>query len=156
MSRAARSGAFITMIAGVVLASCARPSMDPEVGPHILADAKAPVHINFTCDGGVNNISLTDRVGLPAWTFSAGKNDLVSWEVPVNVAINAIASKSAIALPITITEAHGGNGNPIKGQLNSSAESGHHHLYYIDVSCTPTAGNRTPVRLVIDPEMIIL
>ena len=153
MSRATRSGVFLTMMAGTVLASCARPSMDPEVGPHILGDASPPIHVNFTCDGGINQFSLTDDYGNPAWTFKARRRDPVSWTVPATVAINAITSKSSsIPLPLTPTGPQGGKGNPYRGQVNGDAES-RHYLYSIDVTCTSTSG--TAVRLVIDPEMII-
>lgn len=153
MSNIARSGALVTIVGAALLASCARPSMDPDVGPRALADAVAPIHINFTCDG-VNQISLTDNDGNPAWTFKAKKNDPVSWVVLGNVSINAITSKSpAIPLPLTTPGPQGGNGNPYKGQVNSNAQS-RHYLYSIDVTCTPQSG--PAVRLVIDPDMIIL
>ena len=155
MSRTARSGALVSIIAGALLASCARPSMDPNVGPHALADAAPPIHINFTCDG-VNQLSLTDDDGNPAWTFKAKKNDPVSWVVLGNVNINAITSKSpAIPLPLTTPGPQGGNGNPYRAQVNSNAQS-RHYLYSIDVTCTPAPGGGAPVRLVIDPDMIIV
>ena len=155
MSRTARSGALITILAGVVLASCARPSMDPDVGPRVFTDAVAPIHINFTCQGGVNQISLTDDNGNPAWTFKAKKNDPVSWVVPANVTINSISSKTpAIPLPVSPNGNSGGsNGKSYETKVNSDAQS-KHYLYNIDVTCTSTSG--AVVRLVIDPDMIIL
>ena len=154
MSRTARSGGLVSIIACALLASCARPTMDPNVGPHALADAAPPIHVNFTCDG-VNQVSLTDDDGNPAWAFKAKRNDPVSWVVLGNVNINAITSKSpAIPLPLTTPGPQGGNGNPYRAQVNSNAQS-RHYLYSIDVTCTPTSGGGAPVRLVIDPDMIV-
>lgn len=154
MSRTARCGAVVTIIAVGLLSSCARPSMDPNVGPHVLADAESPININFTCNG-TNQISLTDNNGVAAWTFKARKNNPVSWQVPANVTINAISSKSpAIPLPVSPNGSAGGsNGKSYDAKVNADAVS-KRYFYNIDVTCTPTSG--AAVRLVIDPDMIVV
>ena len=153
MSRTARCGAVITIVAGASLVSCAHPSVDPAISPLFLAHATPPIHINFTCDG-TNQISLTDDDGNAAWTFQAKKNETVSWLVPGNVSINGIMSKApSVPLPLSTQGLQGGNGNPYRGQVNANAQS-RHYPYNIDVTCTPQAG--PAVRLVIDPDMIIL
>ena len=124
----------------------------------LAAQGAQPNVIMFLVDDmGVMDTSLpflTDDAGNPAWTFKAKKNDPVSWVVLGNVSINAITSKSpAIPLPLTTPGPQGGNGNPYRGQVNSNAQS-RHYLYSIDVTCTPQSG--PAVRLVIDPDMIIL
>ena len=153
MSRTARRGAVIIIVAAVSLSSCARPSVDPIISPLFMANATAPIHINFTCDG-TNQISLTDDAGDAAWSFEAKKFETVSWVVPANVSINGISSKvPSVPLPLSTPGPQGGKGNPYTGQVNATAQSKRHYLYNIDVTCAPLAG--PAVRLVIDPDMII-
>ena len=160
MTRTARCGALITIAAAALLGACARPSVDPNGGPHIFADAVAPIHINFSCDDANKGIqvSLIDDNGNPAWAFKAKKNDPVSWLVPANVTINSISPKDpAIPLPISPNGNSGhSNGRSYDVKVNGNAPGSNvHYPYNIDVSCTPPGGG-TPVRLVIDPDMIIL
>ena len=153
MSRTARCGDVIAFVASGLLISCARPAMNPEVGPLVLRDAESPISINFTCNGP-NVISLTDNNGNQAWTFKARKNAPVSWLVPANVTINSISSKTpAIPLPLSPNgNAGGSNGKSYDSKVDSDAQS-KHYLYNIDVTCTSAVG--ATVRLVIDPDMII-
>jgi len=122
----------------------------------VFVDAVPPININFTCGNANQGIAVTllDNNNNPAWSFSAHKNDPVSWVAPDNVTINEIKSKSpGIPLPLTVDP--GGSSHAYKAHVNGGAQP-NHYLYSIDVTCTPAAGGGPPVRLVIDPEMIIL
>ena len=159
MSNSVRFGAVVTLVAGGLLSSCARAPRDPAVDPHILTDAEPPININFTC-GNANQgiqVTLVDNNNNPAWTFKAHKNDPVSWLVPGNVTINAISSKSATnPLPVLPDgDAGGSDGKPYKVKVKDNVHINDKYSYNIDVTCTPAPGKGPPVRLVIDPDMII-
>ena len=150
-----RYGAAIAIIAGGLLSSCAQSSRDPVVDPHILADAEPPIKIEFTCNGA-NKVGLTGKNGVSAWTFKAKKKDPVSWLVEPNVAINGISAKLGESeLPLSSDGASGGaNGTPYQTKVKDNADLKTYH-YNIEVTCTPTIGGGNPVRLTIDPDMII-
>lgn len=155
MSSTVRYGAVITIAAGGLLSSCARASVDPAVGPHLLAEAEAPIYIKFTCNDS-NTISLTGKNNVPAWAFKAKKKDPVSWQVPPNVTINGITPKPGeSALPLSSNGSSGGaNGTSYETKVKDDADL-KRYPYNIDVTCTPTSGGGAPVRLIIDPDMII-
>lgn len=155
MSRTAPCGALIAIMMASLVASCARPA-SPAIGPYTLLDAKFPITINFTCNGGVNTIGLTDAANHQAWSVSANKGEAIRWRVPPNVTINSIKPKPGGTLPVVTNGQQGGNdGDDYNGTVDNGAGSGAHYPYAIDVTCKPSGGG-TPVKLVIDPDMIIL
>ena len=151
-----RYGAVVTIVAGGLLSSCAQSSRDPVVSPLILAEAESPIKIEFTCNGTNNKIGLTGKNGVSAWTFKAKKKDPVSWLVDTNVTINGISAKlNEPELPLSSDGTSGGTkGTPYQTKVKDNADLKTYH-YNIDVTCTPMIGGGNPVKLTIDPDMII-
>ena len=155
MSRVHMYGALVAAAAVSLMVSCRSGA---RVG---LVRSKSPVFVNFSCEGGNNTISLTDNAGNPAWEVDTDHRK-ISWRVRNNdsrVTINAIAAKPGKDLPIEDDGPnHGGSGGrPFDAKVKSKQDGGPDDgttLYYnITVTCQPSSGN--PVKLIIDPEMIV-
>lgn len=144
MSRAGLYGSLFTAVAVASLVSCARVNVAARDDPR----ATSPIHVNFSCDGGTNTIGFVDGAQNQAWEVKT-KNREIEWIVPTNVTVDFVRAKSG-DLPIDL------DASRKKGKAKSNIPNGSkRYPYLIGLTCTPSAPGSTPVRLVIDPEMII-
>jgi hypothetical protein len=117
------------------------------------AAAVSPIHVNFTCDA-VPSVSLADANGRPAWIIRVKKNDPIAWEVTPSVTIDSIVSKDSIPLPLNPNGAQGGGpGTPYRSRVKNSNNPSRDYKYNIFATCN--TGAQAPLKLRIDPEMII-
>lgn len=134
---------------GLLLIGCAKN----EVMPLGRAPAEGPLTVNVTCNPDVT-IGLVDGAGNQAWAFQAKEKDAVEWQVGTNVTSIEIQSKDTNnPLPLDVTPKGNGSGNPAKAKVKDGANKGT-YPYRIILSCQPSAGS-TPVKITIDPDMII-
>jgi hypothetical protein len=150
MSRAGLYGSLFAAVAAGLLGYC---SGTKRGAPYV--NAKSPVTVEFTCEGGDSKIGLTAN-GKPAWLVETDQKKL-RWEVPENVTIDAISAKSG-ELPVEPeTEDEGRTrGKPYKSKVKDGVEPGDtRYPYAIALTCQPSGSGQQPVKLIIDPEMIV-
>ena len=149
MSRAGLYGSLVAAVAAGLVGYCSGTS---RAAPQ--ANAKSPVTIEFTCDEGVSKIGLTAN-GQPGWLVETVQKKL-RWDVPGNVTIDSITAKSG-DLPVEPeSRGEGGRpGNPYKAKVKQGVEPGDtKYPYAIALTCQPPQSGQ-PVKLIIDPEMIV-
>ena len=156
MSRARSYGSLLAAVAAVFVVSCTRGR-----SATLSFVGKVPVDIDISCDANPVTINLTDRDGNAAWKVDT-ENRRITWRVKNSnnrITINAIQQKGPGDWPVEVDpNEHGGSGGkPYKARIKRVDEggppTGRSLPYAIDVTCQPQSGN--PVRLLIDPEMIV-
>jgi len=154
MSRAGWYGSLLAAVALVV-------SCGPKGGRDRAFVGKVPIDIDVSCDENPITVSLKDKDGNPAWVVDTD-NRQIRWKVKQHVTINAIQPKVGGNWPIDVDPGeHGGAGGrpykaTVKSVQNGGPVDGTSIPYAIDVTCQPSPGSSgKPVRLLIDPEMIV-
>ncbi|CAN5816061.1 hypothetical protein BH11GEM1_BH11GEM1_36170 [soil metagenome] len=117
--------------------------------------AKGPLTVNVTCDQDVS-IGLVDAARNQAWAFEAKAKDPVEWQVGANVTSIDIQPKDAAnPLPLDSTPHGNGSGKAAKSTIKDGAAKGT-YAYQIVVTCQPSASGSAPIKITIDPDMIII
>jgi hypothetical protein len=150
MSRAGLYGSLSAAVAALLVVSCGGGGQHALVGT-----PKSPVTVDFTCDGGVINIGMTAG-GTSGWLVETDQKKL-RWNVPDNVTIDAISPKSG-NLPVEPDgPGQGGTpGNSYRAKVKQGiGGSDTRYPYSIALTCQPSPPGSTPVKLIIDPEMIV-
>ena len=139
------------MIVGVLLLSgCEKKEMAVLGRP----PAEGPLTVKVTCDPDIS-IGLVDGAGNQAWSFAAKGKDPVEWQVGANVTSIEIQPKDAgNPLPLDGTPNGIGSGKPAKSKVKDGAKKDT-YPYRIVLACQPTAPASSPVKITIDPDMII-
>jgi hypothetical protein len=155
MSRAVVYGSLLAAVALVV-------SCGPKGSENRAFVGKIPIDINISCDANPITVSLTDKDGNSAWVVDTD-NRQIKWQVKKHVTINAIQGKSVnnvpAPLPIDVdANEHGGEGGKaykakVKNVSGGGPPDGAIIPYAIDATCESSTGK--PIRLLIDPEMIV-
>jgi hypothetical protein len=127
----------------------------------LLVKPKSPVSVKFACDGvntdGVNTVSLIAE-GRTGWVVETDANKKLRWEVDQNVTIDSIFPKRGQQLPVEPDgpDQGGAPGKAYKTKVKSGVQSGNtRYPYSIALTCQPSGPESTPIKLLIDPEMIV-
>jgi hypothetical protein len=115
---------------------------------------KSPISVDFSCVGGISKIGLSAE-GQAGWLVET-KQKKIEWDVPDNVTIDAITAKSG-ELPVEPESDNEGRtrGKPYKAKVKNGVQpSDTRYPYAIALTCDP-GGGLQPVKLIIDPEMIV-
>ena len=111
--------------------------------------------MNVTCDSDVS-VGLTDVAGDQAWAFEAKGKEAVEWQGSASVTSILIEPKNPVnPLPLESTPSGNGRGNPAKSKVKDGAAKGV-YPYKITVTCQPTDTTKPPIKVTIDPDMIII
>ena len=117
--------------------------------------AKGPLTVIVTCDSAVT-IGLTDAAGGQAWAYEAKPKDTVEWKVGKSVTdIQILPKDSSKALPLDSLPSGRGSGKPATSTVKAAADTGV-YAYKIIATCQPTDTKKLPVKVIIDPDMIIV
>jgi len=126
--------------------------------------ARSPVSIDFSCNAvgtsGVTTVGLV--VGnQPAWVVETDDDRKLRWNVRQNVTIDSIFAKPGQQLPVEPETPNEGKtkGNPYRSKAKQGTPPNTHAFYSIALTCEPPPGPGPnplpPVKLIIDPEMIV-
>ena len=152
-------GSLLVAVAAVSLVSCTGTESGTQSGSQSVevldAPARSPVNVNFSCNGGVNTIGLVDNAGRQAWLIEMVNRE-IEWVVPQQVTIDSIRAKSG-ELPIEPDTSNRATlGKSFKGRAKNGIPNGNRkYPYLIALTCQPSGAGSTPVKLIIDPEMIV-
>lgn len=136
---------------GLLLNGCEKNEVKTLLRP----PAQSPLTVNATCDPDVS-VGLVDANGLQAWVLQSKREADVEWRVGANVTSIEIQPKDPTkALPLDVTPKGTGSGNPAKAKVRKDADKDKEFPYKIVLSCQPSAAGSTPVKITIDPDMII-
>lgn len=108
--------------------------------------------MTVTCDSGVT-IGLTDTSGHQAWALEAKKKDPVEWQGSASVTSILIEPKDA-GNPLPLDSVAKGNGKPARSTVKAVADSGV-YAYKITATCQPKDATKAPIKITLDPDMII-
>jgi len=149
MSRAGLYGSLLVAVAAASLVSCRRQNLIPADDP------KEAIRFLFTCHGGIDSVGLayTDASKTPAWSIRKFRDDEIEWIVNPNVTFNILTKAGSAPMPIDTIQHQSGSGKPLKVRVKHDPGPPKTYSYSIDATCTPQTG--APVRLVVDPEMIV-
>lgn len=151
MPRSFPSGIAAAFGGLLLLSACTKAPL-PALGR---APAKGPLKVNVTCDTDVT-VGLTDAFGDQAWAFEAKGKEAVEWQGSASVTSILIEpKKTANPLPLESTPSGNGKGNPAKSKVKDGAATGT-YAYKITVTCQPTDPTKAPIKVTIDPDMIII
>ena len=151
MPRSSPSGIAAVYGGLLLLSSCAK---EEHVAPLGRPPAKGPLTVTVTCDNDVT-VGLTDAAKNQAWAFEAKGNDAVEWQGSAMVTSIVVEPKTLTnPLPLEGTPTGNGKDHPAKSKVKGGAAAGI-YAYKITVTCQPTDTNKVPIKVTIDPDMII-
>jgi hypothetical protein len=154
MSRAGSYGLVLVAVAAASLVSCRKSQKmmpDPD-------DPTDPIRFTFTCPvGGPYSVGLayTDQKKTSAWVIKKHGNDDIEWQADpsvTNVTFKLVPKTGSDPLPLDIQQE---NGKQLKAKVKPHQGGPKSYSYAIDATCTPPGPGQQPLRLIIDPEMIV-
>ena len=155
MSRAGFYGPLFAAVAAS-LVSCTRTESSTQNVEALVPPARSPVNVSFSCNGGVSTIGFVDSAGRQAWEVET-VNRQIEWIVQSHVTIDSIRTKPGEELPIEPDTSNRVTlGKSFKGRVKDGVQPGNKkYPYLIALTCQPAPAGSTPVKLIIDPEMIV-